>query len=131
LFVTSGGLLGGFGGLDIFLLVRTPTDVEDDRKNSNRPRAFELYQNYPNPFNAQTKISFFVSQTLRKPADLVIFNLLGQPIRHLISNETVAGTRTIEWNGTDDTGKEVSSGVYFIRLKVGNESVVKKAIFLK
>lgn len=131
LFITSGGSLGGFGGLDIFLLVHTPTDVEDDRKHLNRPRAFDLHQNYPNPFNGQTKIPFFISQTVGEPVELMIFNMLGQLVQRFVGNETLNEKREIVWNGTDEHGKEVSRGVYFIRLKVGNEFVVKKAIFLK
>jgi hypothetical protein len=121
----------GFGGCDIWFSERIPTYVDDDGNKKNLPKNFELHQNYPNPFNAQTRISFFISQTVNESAELVVFNLLGQPIRHLVNNDMVAGTKTIEWNGTDDDGKGVSSGIYFIRLKVGNESAVKKATFLK
>jgi Tol biopolymer transport system component len=130
LFFRSGGALGGFGGSDIFIMIRISTVVDDEGKK-NLPTVCDLRQNYPNPFNSQTIIPFVVSATARESAELVIFNLLGQPIRHLVNNEMAVGTRIIEWDGTDDHGKEVSSGVYFIRLKVGNESVVKKATFLK
>ncbi len=121
----------GYGGWDLFVAQRISTSIDDSGAIPLLPKAFELYQNYPNPFNARTKIRFFVSKTVNDRADITVFNLLGLPVRHLIRTEVIRDQREIEWDGTDDEGKGVSTGIYFIRLKVGNEFAVKRAIFVK
>ncbi len=130
LFFTGCDDFPGFGGCDIWMSELVSVGVGDEPSGA-LPRAFELYQNHPNPFNSRTKISFFVSHTKNEAASLTVFNLLGFPVRHFIKNERIVGMREVEWDGTDDTGKEVASGIYFLKLRVGNEAEVKKAIFLK
>lgn len=122
--------LGGLGGTDIFVMNLISLKVEEGA-DVRLPRSFELYQNYPNPFNSQTRISFFVSRIVSEPVNLTVFNLLGFPVRRLVEYEYLKGNREVEWDGTDDNGKEVSSGIYLIRLKVGSQSEVKKAVYLK
>jgi len=123
--------LGGYGGPDIFVAVRIPTDVEDGGGKTLLPKTFELYQNFPNPFNSRTKIKFFVSKNLDGHTSVTVFNLLGVPVRHLAREEVMHGFRELEWDGKDDIGTEVSAGIYFIQLKVGNQTAVKKTVFLK
>ncbi len=131
LFFNSNRGSGGFGGSDIWMSERVPTGVSEERKNRNLPSSFELYQNFPNPFNGRTRISFFVSKTLNTPVELTVFNLLGLPVKCLVKNEILTGLHGVEWDGTDDSGKEASSGLYFYRLKAGERVAVKKLIFLK
>ncbi|HLG94559.1 MAG TPA: T9SS type A sorting domain-containing protein [candidate division Zixibacteria bacterium] len=121
--------LGGYGGPDIFVAEVIATDVPEPPKSV--PRSFELYQNYPNPFNSQTKIKFFVSRSLNGLISVKIYNILGAPVRHLIREEVIYGQKEIEWDGIDDWGRQVGSGIYFIQLKIGDKSAVKKAILLK
>ncbi|HLG93316.1 MAG TPA: T9SS type A sorting domain-containing protein [candidate division Zixibacteria bacterium] len=121
----------GYGNWDIFVAERISTPVDDSNRVPPLPTTFELYPCYPNPFNSRTKIRFFVSKGLSGRVDVTIFNLLGVPVRQLVRKEAMNGPREVEWDGTDDNGKEMSSGVYFIRLKVGSEFVVKRATFLK
>ncbi|MCF7814751.1 MAG: hypothetical protein K9N09_10860 [Candidatus Cloacimonetes bacterium] len=99
----------------------------------------ELYQNYPNPFNPSTTISFNVTQTSSFVA-LEIYNIRGQIVKTLVPSschpELVEGRGTIisnsvVWNGTDDSGKPISSGVYFYRLKAGEASLTKKMLLLR
>ncbi len=93
------------------------------------PAAFSLAQNVPNPFNPTTSISFVV------PSDgmvnLSIFNVLGQEVRTLVNGHAVAGSHSVVWNGTDDAGRRVTSGIYFYRLQTGSLSATKKLMFLK
>ncbi|RLC58267.1 MAG: hypothetical protein DRH89_01540 [Candidatus Cloacimonadota bacterium] len=86
--------------------------------------------NYPNPFNPATTISFSVTQT-SSFVNLDIYNIKGQKVKQLISDQLSAGQRTVIWNGTDDNGKSVSSGIYFYKLKTANFEKTKKMIFLK
>jgi len=84
--------------------------------------------NYPNPFNPSTTISFNLSTEINENAVISIFNLKGQIIKtYSISN----GQTSITWNGTDDSGKNVSSGVYLYKLDTDNNTYSKKMILLK
>jgi len=92
-------------------------------------KEFKLFQNYPNPFNSETKIVY----QLPKPAEihLGIYNSVGQKICSLVSGKQNEGSYTIYWNGKDDDGSEVPSGVYFCKLKALNYLDVKKLLYLK
>ncbi len=103
------------------------TGVKDNQ--SNLPRSFTLFQNYPNPFNGSTIISYTL---LRKSnVQLEVFNLLGEKVRRLIEKEQPAGAHRITWDGMDSMGNSLPSGVYLYRLKIGNESLVKKMVLIK
>lgn len=104
-----------------------PTDVEDD--NPTLPREFLLEQNYPNPFNPSTTISF--SLPSRAHVKLTVTNILGEHIKTLLDKSLSAGTHTIQWNGIDDHGNPVSTGIYFYQLKGGQAAESKKMILLK
>ena len=90
---------------------------------------FALAQNYPNPFNPSTEISF----TLNEAADvnLSIFNMLGQKVRTLTSGSKPAGVYSLEWNGRDEMGQSVSTGVYLYTLSNGSTSITKKMALMK
>jgi len=100
----------------------------------NEPEAFttELLQNYPNPFNPSTTISFSVTQT-SSFVTLDIFNLKGQKVKTLVNEKLDSGFHSYTWYGNDNSGKKVSSGIYFYRLKTGNGkfSSTKKMILMK
>ncbi len=88
-----------------------------------------LYPNYPNPFNPETHITFYISRA--GETELAIYNVSGQKVRTLISGFQTAGEHTIVWNGKDDNGNAVSSGIYFYRLKADDIVKVRKAILIK
>ena len=82
------------------------------------PEAFQLHSNWPNPFNASTVIAFDVARTV--PVHLVVYDVLGRRVRALHSGETLtAGHYRTAWNGRDDEGRSVASGVYLYRLIAG------------
>ena len=84
------------------------------------PEAFQLRGNWPNPFNASTVIAFDVSGTI--PVHLVVYDVLGRRVRALHSGETLtAGHYRTSWNGRDDAGRSVASGVYLYRLTAGED----------
>ena len=88
------------------------TIISDDEKI---PFRFKLDQNYPNPFNPSTTIRYQLSVVGR--VELTIFNISGQYITTLVKQEQVVGNYQVQWDGRDNQGIEVSSGVYFYRLK--------------
>jgi len=93
------------------------------------PDKFTLDQNYPNPFNLETKISF--SLTEDATVSLKIYNIKGQLVKTLVQERKPAGFYTISWNGTNQKGETVASGVYLYRLNVGEKSFTKKMSLLK
>ncbi|MCG3118726.1 MAG: hypothetical protein ALAOOOJD_00982 [bacterium] len=93
------------------------------------PQSFALEQNYPNPFNPSTNLRF----ELPKAAivTLSIYNSLGQEVRRLINGQTPAGYHTIVWNGKDQQGRVLPSGLYHYRLQAGDYVATKKMILAK
>ena len=93
------------------------------------PTDYNLTQNYPNPFNPTTYISFSLPQA--EKVKLEIYNLLGQKVITLLDNEMQAGSHTINWDGKNDRGEEVGSGIYFYRIAIGQFSQTKKMLLLR
>ncbi len=88
-----------------------------------------LFPNYPNPFNPQTQLQFSLPE--RALVTLEIYNLQGQQIRALVTQTDPAGTHAVSWDGRDDLGHEVASGVYFVTLKVGAFQTSQRLLRLK
>ncbi|UCB53136.1 MAG: SBBP repeat-containing protein [Candidatus Zixiibacteriota bacterium] len=109
--------------------VQGVTGVKDETGDRERPSQFDLSQNYPNPFNPATKIEF----TLAKSGfvTLQIYDTLGRKVRTLVSEELSSGYKSVIWDGKNDDGEDVASGVYFYQLKVGDFSEPKKMLLLK
>ena len=105
------------------------TDVSDEVTPISLPEKPTLDQNYPNPFNPSTEIGF----DLPKPSfvSLDIFDVLGRKVSTLINEHLTAGSKRVQWNGRDNMGAEVASGVYFYRLRIGDHVEVKKMVLLK
>nr|MBN2276478.1 T9SS type A sorting domain-containing protein [candidate division Zixibacteria bacterium] len=110
------------------LIIGTREYVEG-HENELLPARFVLEQNVPNPFNPITDISFALPDPGR--VRLEIFNILGQSVRLLVDEDLPAGRHLIRWNGRDDVGTEVASGIYFYRVDYGNLSQTRKMIMIK
>ncbi|MCC7261318.1 MAG: T9SS type A sorting domain-containing protein [Candidatus Latescibacteria bacterium] len=94
------------------------------------PTANELHQNFPNPFNPETTISFDLKSAV--VVELSIYDMAGQHIRTLVSGQALsAGSYSYHWDGLDDSGAKVGSGVYLYHLKSGEFTSVKKMALLK
>ncbi len=93
------------------------------------PGETELYQNYPNPFNPRTIVSFFVPSL--QQVQIVIFDIQGRRVRSLANDVYAYGKHKLEWNGKNDRGEQVGSGVYFYRMKAGKRIFTKKLTLLK
>ncbi len=85
--------------------------------------------NYPNPFNPETRIAFSTKEN--GPVSIDIFNVKGQKVRSLVNENMEAGNHTVVWNGQNDNGKKVASGLFFYRMKSGKYSSTKKMILMK
>lgn len=88
-----------------------------------------LYQNFPNPLNPATTIEFYLPEAAL--VKVTILNVLGQEVRKLCSGNYGAGFGHVEWNGTDDLGREVASGVYYYRLQIGDVTVTRAMLLSK
>ena len=93
------------------------------------PDRYELFQNYPNPFNPTTTIKYSLHSSAR--VTLVIYDVLGQKVTTLVDGIQRAGYYTVTWNGMNQQGISVASGVYFCRLSVGEFTAVKKLMLLR
>ncbi|RKY88000.1 hypothetical protein DRQ15_10385, partial [candidate division KSB1 bacterium] len=93
------------------------------------PQSFSLGQNYPNPFNATTEIRFGLPRVSR--VIIKVYNLLGDEVRTLVNEEKDAGFYSVYWNGKDDMGREVASGIYIYVMKAGDFVESKKTLLLK
>ena len=94
-----------------------------------KPIAWSLSQNYPNPFNPSTTIRFSLLSS--SYVTLEVFNILGQKVRTLVNEDLTAGYKQINWDGTNQNGQPVSSGIYFYRLKTDSFSETKKMVLMK
>lgn len=96
------------------------------------PKAFSLAQNYPNPFNPSTTISYAVPEDNGQVAvRLSVFNLRGQLIKTLVEESQGPGTYNVNWDGTDNRGRQIGSGVYFYRLVADEFVSTRKMVVLK
>lgn len=93
------------------------------------PLQFSLEQNFPNPFNPSTVISFTLPHAGR--VRLEVLNLLGEPVVLLLDEEREAGTHRVTWNGTNQNGNTVPSGVYFYKLHHGSNTLTRKMVFVR
>jgi hypothetical protein len=97
--------------------------------DNEEPSSFSLSQNYPNPFNPETYIDFTLPSELE--VSLKIHNIQGQVVANLVQGRKGAGIHTVRWDGRNDSGEKVSSGVYFYRFTAGETTFVKKMVLLK
>lgn len=96
------------------------------------PVGFNLAQNYPNPFNPSTLINYTIPQASRSEiVTLNIFNVQGRKVKSLVNIRQSPGTHNVRWDGTDEAGRRLASGVYVYRLEAGNFVDMKKMVFVR
>jgi len=93
------------------------------------PREYSLSQNYPNPFNPTTQISYSLPNSGH--VTLSIYNVIGQIVKVIVDAVEPAGYRQVDWDGTDQAGREVASGVYFYRFEAGSFFQIRKMVKLR
>jgi len=117
---------------DAFIFMVDDVKITGPTSNENEVApvyATALKGNFPNPFNPETTIQYSVKEN--SPVSIEIFNVKGQKVRSLVNNVKEAGEHTVVWNGTDDNGRAVSSGVYYFKMNAGKYSSTKKMIMMK
>ncbi|KPL17814.1 MAG: hypothetical protein AMJ92_10840 [candidate division Zixibacteria bacterium SM23_81] len=95
------------------------------------PKGFALLPNYPNPFNPETVIGYRLNLEEPTHVSLMVFNLLGQQVRTLMSSGQSSGEYQVIWDGRDDAGIPLASGVYFLRLQVGTAGQTRKMVLTR
>jgi hypothetical protein len=93
------------------------------------PSDYKLEQNYPNPFNPSTTITYDITKS--SPVVVEVYNIMGQKVRTLVNEVQAAGRWQVEWNGRNEFGATVASGIYFYRLETPNVVLARKMILMK
>ncbi|NUO80118.1 T9SS type A sorting domain-containing protein [candidate division KSB1 bacterium] len=106
----------------------TPTSVAEP-ENGAAIKTFSLSQNYPNPFNPETTIKYQVAN--KSHVRIEVYNVMGQLLARLVDRQQVQGAHTIQWNGRDFTGKQVPSGMYFIKMTAGSFEQLRKMALIR
>jgi hypothetical protein len=109
--------------------LRTFTHVERGDEGVKVPASFSLQQNYPNPFNSETVIEYFLSK--QSSVKITIYNILGQRVKTLLDQKETAGYKKVIWDGKNEKGRAVSSGIYFYRMETEKFAQTKKMLLLK
>jgi len=101
----------------------------DDEETDILPQEYSLAQNYPNPFNPTTTIEYYLPNS--GEVEIEVYNITGQKVKTLVDGNATVGTNSIDWDGTDEYGYEVASGMYFYRLNAPSFSMTKKMTLLR
>ena len=117
----------GHGSYSLLNLSVSASAVEDFPEEISY--SFNLVQNYPNPFNPETKISYALPKDCH--VKLTIYNIMGQKIKVLVNEHQTVGHKDVYWDGKDDKGKEVASGIYFYKLDAGEFTQSKRMVLIK
>jgi len=96
---------------------------------NNVPAAYDLKQNYPNPFNPTTIISYDLP--IKSEVELSIYNILGQKVITLVNTNQPPGSYNVIWDGRNEIGERVASGIYIYQIKMGNFIKTRKMILMK
>ena len=127
--VVLGRSVEGGGGAFVFLNQGVPATAIAAEMTAT-PTAFALGANYPNPFNPATTIPVSVAAGAGN-VDLTIYNVLGQPVRHVWTGPLAAGEHRLAWDGRDAQGQSVAAGVYLYQLQVGDQTLIRKMVKLE
>ncbi|MCP4705323.1 MAG: T9SS type A sorting domain-containing protein [candidate division Zixibacteria bacterium] len=125
----GGEVIPAWDGPHCFTCINpNPTNI-NDLHSKELPDKYSLSQNYPNPFNPETKIEYILHR--QSEISISIYNLIGQKINSLVNDIKPAGNYSVNWNGTDNNGNKMASGIYFYQLQIGDYTETKKMILMK
>ncbi|HMN48733.1 MAG TPA: T9SS type A sorting domain-containing protein [Ignavibacteriaceae bacterium] len=118
---------GGPGGVGMsgVITVQAATDVDDKVLTTTD---YKLFQNFPNPFNPSTIITFQVF--VQSSVSLIVYDIIGNQVATLLNEEKPAGKYTVNFDASN-TGKLLSSGIYYYKMRAGNFSEIKKMVLIK
>ena len=109
--------------------VNTAAGVDVDSDESLVPKQFALYNNYPNPFNPTTQIAVDLPEAAA--TEITVWNIIGQKVATLYSGDLNAGHHIVNFDGQDDNGQQLTSGMYLYRVTAGKYNAIKKMTLLK
>ncbi len=112
-----------------FTIVARYDDITDITESRSIPDSYFLNQNYPNPFNPSTTIEYGLPKD--EFVSIQIYTILGQEIRTLVNQKQSAGTHLVTWDGRNNHGAHVSSGLYIYRLTTNNTSIARKLLLIR
>ena len=124
-----GGLDENFMSASIIERIKLSDLVDVNETNPSLPNSFILYQNYPNPFNPETTIKF--SLPISSEVSIDIFSSLGELIINLVNGYYSSGTHSVLWNGKNEFGQSVPSGVYFYKMSSKSFNETRKMVLLR
>lgn len=128
-YIYVGTSLDGF-----FIFEFTPTGIKDrDDFTGNLPKGFALHQNYPNPFNPSTTITYEVPWTRagQSHVTLTVYDVRGRRVKTLIDSGLGPGSHTVIWDGRNERGQSIPSGIYIYSLNVADATMTRKMILLQ
>jgi len=110
-------------------LIKTKPDSGIEEKKPTNGIPFALLIS-PNPFTESVNIKYSIGQSA-EPIELEIYDVTGRKIRSLVTNGIYSGPQTVVWNGNNNAGEKVSAGIYFLKIKSGKHSIVRKLIMIR
>jgi len=121
--------LGATGSDTTYMSIgkKGPTDISE--RSSDKITGFSLKQSYPNPFNPVCNIEYALPTDCH--VTLTVYNILGQKVKILVNEYQGSGHKSVQWDGKDDQGQDVSSGLYFYRIQAGDFFQLKRMVLLK
>ena len=123
----------GFGHLYLYRFLQNAYPPEHNLNYSKHrndfPETFKLIQNYPNPFNPTTTLKYDLYKD--SFVDITVYDMLGNVVNNLINMNQNSGSKSTQWNATNNQGEPVSAGVYLYKIQAGDFSQTKKMILLK
>ncbi len=106
------------------------TSMEEDNTVTSLDD-FNIFKNYPNPFNSNTVFEFYINRRRIKNIEITIYDILGRKIKQINSGNLITGVNKVFWNGTDNFGTPVPSGLYIAKLKRGDKALIKKLLLIR
>ncbi|MBN2105235.1 PKD domain-containing protein [bacterium] len=126
---TSGGLSIRSQNSGFIIVGKIDTGTVSVMNQAEIPETFDLKQNYPNPFNPVTRIVYQIPKTC--DVKISIYNSLGQKIRELVQDSNTPGVYTIFWNGHNDLGQKVPTGIYICRMSASGHIIYRKMMLIQ
>lgn len=103
--------------------------VDIESESSEIPTDFVVHQNYPNPFSTTTRIDYALPQAER--VEIAVYNIVGQKVRTFVAENQGVGRHSVVWDGTDDAGTRVTSGVYYYKVTAGEFTLTRSLLLIK
>ena len=105
-------------------LTNSTTSISGEEWAASQPLSADPV--YPNPFSSQVTVPFVIAES--GPVNISVFDLSGRQVRTITSQEFAAGAHTVSWEGTDDSGNRVTSGIYFVRIWSNELAVTSRVV---